>query len=88
MPDEAWVQLCRILIPDKPDNNVERHLLDEALYALEMLSIWLAAEEMEDELLRLDPSIVDHDSNFIAQEREISQFVAAYRSRFISTDRK
>ncbi len=85
VPDEAWVQLYRILIPDKPDNTVELHLLDEALYALEMLSIWLAAEEMEDELLRLDPSIVDHDSNFIAQEREISQFVAAYRSRFIST---
>jgi site-specific recombinase len=85
VPDESWLQLYRIFIPDKPDNKVERHLLDEALYALEMLSIWLAAEEMEDELLRLDPSIIDHDSDFIAQEREISQFVAAYRSRFNST---
>ena len=38
---------------------------------------------MEDELLRLDPSIADHDSIFIAQEREISHFVAAYRARLI-----
>ncbi len=79
--DETWIQLYRIFIPNEPDNNIELHLIDEALYALEMLSIWLAAEEMRDELLRLDPSIVDHDSIFIAQEREISQFVAAYRSR-------
>ena len=83
--DEAWVQLYRTFIPNEPNNKIELHLLDEALYSLEMLSIWLAAEEMEDELLRLDPTIVDHDSDFIAQEREISQFVAAYRSQFIPT---
>lgn len=77
--DEAWLQLYHIFAPSEPEDRLERHLLVEGLYAVEMLSIWLAAEEMEDELLRLDPSIVDHDSNFIGQEREISQFVAAYR---------
>lgn len=81
VPDETWIQLYRIFIPDEADNIIERHLLDEALYALEMLSIRLAAEEMEYELLRLDPSIADHDSIFVAQEREISRFVAARRSR-------
>lgn len=81
LPDEAWMQLYHAFVPDTSENRVARHLLDEALYALEMLSIWLAAEEMEDELLRLEPSIVEHDSNFIAQEREISHFVASYRQR-------
>lgn len=85
VPDDMWLRLYRIFVPADGDNSVEVHLLDEALYALEMLSIWLAAEEMEDELLRLDPSIVDQDSNFIAQEREINQLVLAYRSRFIPT---
>jgi site-specific recombinase len=80
VPDETWMQLYHAFVPVDSDNKVEHHLLNEALYALEMLSIWLAGEEMEDELLRLDPSIADHDSIFIAQEREISQFVAAYRS--------
>jgi len=80
--DDAWLHLYHIFAPDEPGNRIKRHLQIEALYALEMLSIWLAAEEMEDELLRLDPSIADHDSNFIAQEREISQFVAAYRSQW------
>ncbi len=81
LPDEAWMQLYGAFFLGESRQEVKIHLLDEALYALEMLSIWLAAEEMEDELLRLDPSIVDHDSNFIAQEREISHFVAAYRAR-------
>ncbi|HMR67583.1 MAG TPA: site-specific recombinase [Anaerolineae bacterium] len=81
--DETWMQLYRTFIPAEPDNKVALHLLDEALYALEMLSIWLAAEEMEAELLRLDPSIADHDSIFIAQGREITRFVAAYRAHFI-----
>ena len=85
VPDASWVQLYRIFIPEEPVNKIELHLLDEALYALEMLSIWLAAEEMEDELLRLDPSIIDHDSDFIAQEREISHFVAAYRAQLLPT---
>ena len=84
VPDETWMQLYRIFVPDEADNAIERHLIDEALYALEMLSIRLAAEEMESELLRLDPSIADHDSIFIAQEREISKFVAS-RSRLIPT---
>ncbi len=85
VPDETWLKLYRIFITEEPNRQVETHLLREVLYALEMLSIWLAAEEMEDELLRLDPSIAAYDSNFIAQERELSLFVTAYRSRFIST---
>ena len=83
LPDDTWLQIYRIFIPKNDHETVENHLLNEALYALEMLSIWVAAEEMQDELLRLDPSIIEYDSNFIAQEREIKQFVAAYRTRII-----
>lgn len=85
LPDDIWMTLFFAFIPATNNKKVKDHLLSEALYALEMLSIWLAAEEMEAELLRLNPAIVEYDSNFIAQEREISQFVAAYRSRLIPT---
>jgi site-specific recombinase len=85
LPDAAWMQLYHTFFPLGESNKVELHLQDEALYALEMLSIYLAAEEMEEELLRLDPSIADHDSNFVAQEREISDFIAAYRSQLHPT---
>ena len=81
VPDEAWMQLFHTFLPGGSSQKVTDHLLGEALYALEMLSIRLAAEEMEDDLLRLDPSILDHDSNFIAQARELSYFVAAHRKR-------
>lgn len=79
LPDESWLQLYHLLVAEAGDRSVEIHLWGEILYALEMLSIWLAAEEMDEELLRLDPSIAEFDSSFIAQEREISGVVAALR---------
>lgn len=82
VPDQAWIRLYRLFIPNQTDPNVDVHLTDEALYALEMLSIWVAAEEMEDELLRLDPTLAEHNSCFIALKREIAKFVTAYRSKF------
>ncbi len=85
LSDTTWLQIYRIFIPENSYPAVENHLANEALYALEMLSIWVAAEEMEDELLRLDPTIVEYDSNFIALEREVKQFVAACRSQITPT---
>jgi site-specific recombinase len=39
-----------------------------------MLSVWVAAEELEPELLRLDPRIAERDSAFVAQQRETGDF--------------
>lgn len=73
--EQTWLRLLRVLVPGDSTCEIRRHLQSEALYALEMLSIWLAAEEMEGELLRLDPTIAGRDSSLIAQAREISLFV-------------
>lgn len=79
VPDEVWMRLYALLVPGDSVCGIRAHLLSEALYALEMLSVWIAAEEMESELLRLEPAIAGIDSSFIAQQREIAKFIQAYR---------
>ncbi|WP_018872399.1 site-specific recombinase [Thioalkalivibrio sp. ALJ16] len=80
LPDDAWSRLLQALgcLSDEHPGVLHRARA-EALYALEMLSIWIAAEELEPELLRLDPTIAERNSAFVAQEREISAYVRDYR---------
>lgn len=59
----------------------EQHLQEEALCALEMLSVWIAAEEMEPDLMRLDKRLNNIDSAFIALHRELHLLVAHARQR-------
>jgi site-specific recombinase len=82
LPDDVWWRLLEAfgcLAGDRP--RVLAHAREEMLYALEMLSVWIAAEELEPELLRLDPAIAEHDSAFVAQQRELALFAARYRAR-------
>lgn len=81
VPAEKWLTLYQTLIPNKPRVRINQHLRGEMIYALEILSIWLASEEINDELLRLDPSTLDRESNLIAQERELDLLIAKFREQ-------
>ncbi|GAB6095829.1 site-specific recombinase [Desulfatiferula olefinivorans] len=77
--DNAWLSLFTTLW-QPPDNDWRSPLilaLDEIIYALEMLSIWVAAEELEPDLVRLEPRLMSRDSPFIGFQREMSGFVRA-----------
>lgn len=77
-----WRSLFNLLAKHTPSNERERlfaHLRQEGLFAVEMLSIWIAAEDLEPELMRLDPILLDLDSPFVALQREVSHWLAAYR---------
>ncbi len=63
-----------------------RHLVREAVHAVEMLATWIAAEEIDEDLLRLDPVLAGSDSAFIALNREMTTFVSAVRLRLRSDD--
>jgi site-specific recombinase len=77
--DKAWLSLFTTLW--HPPENDWRSLLvlalDEMIYALEMLSIWVAAEELEPDLVRLEPRLMYRDSPFIGFQREMAGFVRA-----------
>ena len=89
LPDDAWwrfLESLGCLSGEHP--GVLHRAREEILYALEMLSIWVAAEELEPELLRLDPSIAERNSAFVAQEREISAYVRDYRAALEDPNRE
>ena len=77
-----WLKLYGCLRAGAEDATVQtaaRHLTQARLHALEMLSIWVAAEELEPEFTRIEPKLMEVDSAFVALHQEISRLVAHYR---------
>lgn len=73
--DEKWIEfLSAILSSEKHSQEVKDHLFTEFLYAIEILSIWIASEEFDENFIRLDDSLLNRDSAFIALQRDISDF--------------
>ena len=82
LPEESWLYLFKILWNRKPEEGekILSRTISELLYALEMLSIWVAGEELEQDLVRIDPTIVNYDSAFIALQRELSSYCRNYEA--------
>lgn len=82
VPRQYWDTLLNLLrryaTPHERET-VHNHLRYEGLFAIEMLSIWIAAEEMEPELMRLEPALLDADSPFVSLQREVANWVEARR---------
>ncbi len=80
-----WLQLHRLLAQDVDADTLRAsiiHFQEQCLYAMEMLAIWVAAEELEPELMRIDKRLVDNDSAFIVLQRELQPFVQNMTERF------
>lgn len=76
--DEQWLALYQLLAEHTDREtwqSAREKFLYECYYALEMLGIWVAAEELEPELMRIDRRLIDIDSAFIALHRELHLFV-------------
>ncbi|MBE0499221.1 MAG: recombinase [Campylobacterales bacterium] len=73
--DAKWIAfLSAILSSQKYSQKVKDHLFTEFLYAAEILSIWIASEEFDENFIRLDDTLLNRDSAFIALQRDISDF--------------
>ncbi|MFO7551661.1 MAG: site-specific recombinase [Haliea sp.] len=81
IPTDSWTTFLSMLwsFDAEQMKKIRYKVCSEALYAMEMLSIWFAAEELEPEILRLDPKVVTRDSAFVAQQRELSLFIRDYQ---------
>lgn len=80
IPEKSWMRLLHLIVRNTAvhDREMARHyLLSEGLNAVEMLSIWIAAEELEPDLIRLDKRLLDRDSAFVALKREVAHWVDA-----------
>lgn len=82
VPGSAWFSLFRTLWRFSPSaaSQATDKICFDVLYATELLSIWIAAEELEPGILRLDPRIVEKDSAFVALQRELAVYARHYRA--------
>ena len=74
--DEEWIAFfSSIMSSDIYQKTMKDHFFSELLYAAEILSIKIASEEFDDNFIRLDHTLLDRDSAFIALHRDINDFV-------------
>ena len=81
IPEQTWLQLFHLIWQKTPVNQrdtLRRYVRWEGFHAIEMLSIWIAAEALEPDLVRLDPKLLDRDSAFVAFKRETHAWLAAH----------
>lgn len=90
--DEKWLQTLSLrqwlsfyeVLKEHTDpallQTAHRKLADSLLRAMEMLSLWIASEAIEPELIRLAPRLLDADSAFVALQREMAKLIEHYRS--------
>lgn len=86
---EQWLRLYKILVNQSSPDTLKTagmHFRQQCLYAIEMLAIWVAAEELEPELMRIDRRLIDIDSALIGLQREIHLFVQNENARLQDTE--
>ena len=74
--DETWLNFFSSMFSSQ--NLLEKtknHLFNELLHTAEILSIWIASEEFDDNFIRLDKRLLNRDSAFIALQRSVSKLV-------------
>ncbi|WP_077540527.1 recombinase [Rodentibacter genomosp. 1] len=89
IPLREWRAIVGVLarqLAEKDRNRLQTHFQNEGLFAIEMLSIWIAAEDMEPELMRMEPSLLNADSPFVALNREVGDWLFARRQGNIFDD--
>ncbi|MBF0750585.1 MULTISPECIES: site-specific recombinase [unclassified Pasteurella] len=89
IPLREWRAIVGVLarqLVEKDRHRLQTHFQNEGLFAIEMLSIWIAAEDMEPELMRMEPSLLNADSPFVALNREVGDWLFARRQGNIFDD--
>ncbi len=74
--NETWLNFFSSMFSSQ--NLLEKtknHLFNELLHTAEILSIWIASEEFDDNFIRLDKRLLNRDSAFIALQRSVSKLV-------------
>lgn len=79
--DAQWEALFSLLFPvEETDHGRPPQVLDEIIEALRVLSYHVSSIGLEPELVRIDPTLEQHESPFLAQNAEVLAYLAHYRA--------
>lgn len=87
--DESWLQLAQMLTAPEhtgpaPQAQHLPHVLEELLDSVQLLSLRIAARGLDSEMALLDPTLLENESAFSAQQIECLRWLGAYRTRYLS----
>ncbi|MBK8063970.1 MAG: site-specific recombinase [Betaproteobacteria bacterium] len=81
VPDGTWLGFLEALdLFGAPEQETRASTRGGVLAAVEVLSLRIAAEGLEPELLRIDPQLDRYESPFIAQQREIADYLEHFNA--------
>ncbi|MDK4679429.1 site-specific recombinase [Kingella negevensis] len=81
---KMWARLFHLIwqkTTPQTRETLRRYVRWEGFHAIEMLSIWVAAEALEPDLVRLDPKLLGQESAFVAFKREVALWLHAHVNR-------
>ncbi len=81
---DQWLRLHRALASIYPHPELLHSAQQQLLSALMVLSYRITAMGLEPELLRIDASIDEFESPFMAQNREIIEFVESFKPYYLN----
>ncbi len=85
--DELWVDLIGTLLSNKElTHKTKDCLFGEILYSAEILSVWIASEEFNENFIHLDESLTSRSSAFIGLQREVSSLVNTIQDKSIEVE--
>lgn len=85
VPEESWLKtICTLFTPVDESSGpglkmVLNRVFSELFYAIEMLSIWVAAEELDADMVRIDRRIAEKNSAFLSLQRELAAWSEEWR---------
>ena len=86
--DALWFKFFKLLFGNSESIiQMKNHLFNELLYGAEILSVWIASEEFDTNFIRLDKTLLNRDSAFIALQRSISSYVGDIQEESISLEK-
>lgn len=74
-----WLKLYDQLAHPAYAQESQNYVRSQLLHAAEMLALWIAAEDLNPDLIRLNPRLLEFDSAFISLQREVYALVDAAR---------
>ncbi len=80
---QQWYRLIHSLATSEPQDELLHSAQHQLLNALMVLSYRITAMGLEPELIRIDPSIDEFESPFMAQNREVIDFVESYQPLYL-----
>ncbi len=86
IPDEDWIDLINALFDpeehelDARDRSRLPEPVAEVIEALRMLSYHVSSIGLDPELVRIDPTLEEHESPFLAQNAELIAYLANFRA--------